>query len=155
MKNDQGEGTETRKSGGAREKAVALGAVVFILLGAGAVAFTASHGASAQPKVLASSRASINIDVNKPGPGVRTDSFGISLEVADITNSGFGTGNLVQHLKTLGSGVLRIGGDSADDTFWTSSGEQAPEWAKYTLTPKNLEKLASVATKVVGGSSLV
>ena len=43
--------------------------------------------------------------------------------------------------RTLGpDGVIRVGGNSGDGTFWTSTGEAAPAWATSgTITPDKLQ----------------
>jgi len=40
--------------------------------------------------------------------------------------------------------VIRVGGNSGDTTFWTSTGEAAPSWATGTITPAKLQHLADV-----------
>jgi hypothetical protein len=42
------------------------------------------------------------------------------------------------------TGTLRIGGNSADQTVWTSAGEAPPTWAKATWTPATFERLAEL-----------
>lgn len=145
MENDQP--PKGRLFGGRREKAIALGAVLCILVGGGAVAATVVNGESSQAAVTPGNRASISVDINKIGAGVRSDTFGLSLDTSALLSPGFGAGNMVQYFKTLGGGVLRVGGTGADETFWTTSDETAPDWAKYKLTPKHLEKLAAVSNK--------
>src|SRR5262249_10976924 len=42
-------------------------------------------------------------------------------------------------------GVLRVAGNSSDETFWTSTGERPPRWSQGTITPASLQPLAAVA----------
>jgi hypothetical protein len=71
---------------------------------------------------------------------------GLSLEASELTRGDFRERNLVTYLRTLGpSGVLRVGGNSSDATFWTSTGERAPSWSRGTITPASLVQLGSVA----------
>ncbi len=53
---------------------------------------------------------------------------------------------------------MRIGGNTVDQTFWTSSGETAPSWAIATITPADLTALAGLARasgwKVILGVNL-
>jgi hypothetical protein len=51
--------------------------------------------------------------------------------------------SLVNYFRQLGPGVLRIGGDTADESWWTSSSEPAPSWAVVTVTPADLSRLES------------
>jgi hypothetical protein len=67
---------------------------------------------------------------------------GISFEKNLLAQPPLTKGNLAQFLKTLGPGVLRFGGNQVDKTFWTSTGEKAPEWGLTTVTPADLERLA-------------
>jgi hypothetical protein len=69
---------------------------------------------------------------------------GISFEKNLLAQPPLTKGNLVQFLKTLGPGVLRFGGNQVDKTFWTSKGEKAPEWGLTTVTPADLERLATL-----------
>ena len=35
--------------------------------------------------------------------------------------------------RPLGTSVMRIGGNTADETFWTSPGETPPSWSTATI----------------------
>jgi hypothetical protein len=69
---------------------------------------------------------------------------GISFEKNLLAQPPLTKGNLAQLLKTLGPGVLRFGGNQVDKTFWTSTGEKAPEWGLTTVTPADVERLATL-----------
>jgi hypothetical protein len=69
---------------------------------------------------------------------------GISFEKKLLVQPPLTKGNLAQYLKTLGPGVLRFGGNQVDKTFWTSTGEKPPAWGETTLTPQDLERLATL-----------
>lgn len=57
--------------------------------------------------------------------------------------------NLSLTLKELDRPVLRFGGNGVDrHMWWTSSDEPAPDWAEATVTPEDLERVASVADDV-------
>jgi hypothetical protein len=96
----------------------------------------------------------------KTGTGATlTDDFvGLSFEVNLLAQPALTAGNLSQYLKTLGTGVLRFGGNQVDKAFWTSKGEKAPSWAATTLTPAELTRLNTLAKasgwKVILGVNL-
>jgi len=69
-------------------------------------------------------------------------SFGIEQLRRDINQ-----GNVFQYLKTLGPGVMRWGGSTDENLWWTSTGEPMPTWAEFTLTPAHLQKLNALAVK--------
>ena len=55
-------------------------------------------------------------------------------------------GNLVALLRSLGRGVLRLGGSSADDdTQWTPAGAPRAAWARATVTPSDLVAVGRLA----------
>jgi len=73
-------------------------------------------------------------------------SAGLSFEAYDLTLPGFAAGDLAAYLDTLSpSSVIRIGGNTVDETFWTSTGETAPSWSMGTITPPDLTALANLA----------
>src|SRR5689334_13532349 len=65
----------------------------------------------------------ITIDQTQADPAFSTGSLGFSFEAFDLSLPGFTAGNLAQYLKTLGTSTIRIGGNTVDQTFWTSTGE--------------------------------
>jgi hypothetical protein len=83
---------------------------------------------------------------------------GISFEKNLLAQPPLTSGNLAQYLKTLGPGVLRFGGNQVDKTFWTSTGEKPPAWAQTTVTPADIERLATLVKasgwQVLYGSNL-
>ncbi len=44
-------------------------------------------------------------------------------------------------MRLLGPSVLRVGAGTVDFSWWTSSGESPPSWAKSTVTPDDLTAL--------------
>jgi F5/8 type C domain/Glycosyl hydrolase family 79 C-terminal beta domain len=80
-------------------------------------------------------------------------SFGIEQLGRDIN-----AGNFTQYLKTLGTGVMRWGGSTDENLWWTSTNEPMPTWAEFTLTPALLQKLNTLAVnsgwKVILGVNL-
>src|SRR5262249_26800028 len=80
-------------------------------------------------------------------------SYGIEQLGRDINS-----GNYAQYLKTLGTGVMRLGGSTDENLWWTSTNEPMPTWAEFTLTPALLQKLNTLAVnsgwKVILGVNL-
>jgi hypothetical protein len=71
---------------------------------------------------------------------------GLSFGAATVAADNYASTDLGGYLHTLGhTGVIRVGGNSGDATFWTSTGETAPSWATSgTITPDKLRHLASI-----------
>src|SRR5256884_389606 len=109
--------------------------VTVAVVAAGTVAATAA----VQP-------ASTTITVNSGSGATLTDAFtGFSFEANVLAGTAPSAGNLYQYMKTLGTGVMRFGGNFVDTTFWTSTGESRPSWAVATLTPADLQRLKTLA----------
>jgi hypothetical protein len=70
---------------------------------------------------------------------------GLAMEDWTLTKHQFVHSNLRRYLLALGpSGLLRIGGNSQDRSFWTSRHERPPRWSQGTATPASLRELAAV-----------
>ncbi|HZR49745.1 MAG TPA: glycosyl hydrolase family 79 C-terminal domain-containing protein [Streptosporangiaceae bacterium] len=95
-------------------------------------------GAEAAPPV-------ITISSSVTGTSLTNGSLGLSFEASDLALPGFTGGNLAAYLKTLGQSVIRIGGNTVDETFWTSTGAPPPSWSIATITPADLTALAGLA----------
>jgi hypothetical protein len=115
-----------------------------------AVAPPAASTAAAPPIVA--------ITQTSTGTSLTAGSLGLSFEASDLALPGFTSGNLASYLKTLGSSVIRIGGNTVDQTYWTSSGETPPSWSIATITPADLTALNTLAKasgwKVILGVNL-
>jgi hypothetical protein len=100
----------------------------------------------------------IMVSASTTGTSLTAGSLGLSFEASDLALPGFTTGNLAAYLKSLGTSVIRIGGDTVDETFWTSDGAPAPSWSIATITPADLSALANLANasgwKVILGVNL-
>jgi glycosyl hydrolase family 79 len=79
------------------------------------------------------------------GPALPGRYLGFSFPLNGLAEPTITTGTLPQLMKTLGSGVMRWGGNVENDTFWTSNGETAPDWALFTFTPAHLQRLRTLA----------
>jgi Ricin-type beta-trefoil lectin domain/Glycosyl hydrolase family 79 C-terminal beta domain len=131
-------------------RAVGLSAVAVGLATAAATGLSATP-AAASPQV-------ITVAPTTTGTALNADSLGLSFEASDLALPGFASGNLAGYLKTLGPSVMRIGGNTSDETFWTSTGETPPSWSIATITPADLTALNTLAKasgwKVILGVNL-
>lgn len=123
---------------------------------------SASHsGAVSAPDSTASSRpapappgpsvpVSVAIDPRNPRPAVPAAFLGLSFEAATIPEFAHDAtgGDLVSLLRSLGPGVLRFGGVSADtQTAWTDAQTPLPPWASVAITDGDLHALARLAAR--------
>jgi hypothetical protein len=83
---------------------------------------------------------------NQNGSFLADPYTGFSYGVEQL-NRDINQGNLFQYMKTLGAGVMRFGGSTDENLWWTSTGEPMPTWAELTLTPAHLQKLNALAVK--------
>jgi hypothetical protein len=124
---------------------------------AAATAFAAAVPAL-QPAADAATQV-VTISQTPVGTSLTSASAGLSFEAYDLTLPGFASGDLATYLDTLSpSSVVRVGGNTVDETFWTSTGEPAPSWSMGTITPSGLTALAQLAKasgwKVILGVNL-
>ena len=110
-----------------------------------AATVVAAAAAVPMPTAFAASPAVVTISQTPNGATLGAGSLGLSYEASDLALPAFTSGNLASYLKTLGSSVLRIGGNTVDQTFWTSAGETAPSWSIATITPADLTALNTLA----------
>jgi hypothetical protein len=89
---------------------------------------------------------SLTIDTTKPGRLFRPGSVGLSIEAFELESTHLSRQHvrLVRLMRLLGPSVLRIGGNSVDASWWTSTDEPAPAWAENTVTPADLVRLRGV-----------
>lgn len=126
-----------------------------VVIGAGLSLVATSNDGTATAKTDApTNTVELAIDSMKLGAKLPDDAFGLSFEARVLTQASFSEGNLVQYLKTLGPGVLRVGGNSSDRMYWTSRAEAPPAWAQGTLTPADIDRLASVV-EAAGWSAIL
>ncbi len=85
-----------------------------------------------------------------PGAPVPQDFLGLSFEVAALPQlAGYAAnGNLATMLRSLGVGVLRFGGVSADTiTGWSGRSGSPPSWASGSVGARDLRGIASLASQ--------
>ncbi|MCW3019244.1 MAG: hypothetical protein JWN10_1552, partial [Solirubrobacterales bacterium] len=81
------------------------------------------------------------------GAAVPEDFLGLSFELSSVPElaSYSSSGDLVSLLRSLGAGVIRLGGISADtETAWLTEAAP-PAWARTTIAPQQLAGIAGLA----------
>jgi hypothetical protein len=92
----------------------------------------------------------VSAEGGEAGAPVPQDFLGLSFEVGSLAQIGAyaGEGDLVSMLRSLGTGVLRFGGVTADEQIaWREGGAPRPSWALGSLEAGNLAQLGSVAAQ--------
>ncbi len=134
----------------ARDRAIAR---VRVVLGAALCAtllLAFAPSALARAAELRAIPLSVSIDRTHPGAPVPGDFLGLSFELSDLQQvAGYaGDGDLITLLRSLGPGVLRFGGVTADTRVaWTDEVTPRPPWASGVLEVGDLRKLRSLAAK--------
>lgn len=92
----------------------------------------------------------VSIDRFDPGLPVPERFLGLSFEAAalgQISQYGY-RGDMVQLLRSLGPGVLRFGGITADENVgWSDASTPRPLWASSAIDPAELRALAVLARR--------
>jgi hypothetical protein len=92
----------------------------------------------------------VTIHVDDPGPPIPAQFLGLSFEVASLPQlASYATrGDLVAMLRSLGPGVLRFGGVTADEQVaWTDAETPRPAWASETIDAEDLRRLGTLAAR--------
>ncbi len=113
----------------------------------------ASLGALGLPTLLATPRptgapVAVTVTGGPAGPPVPPDFLGLSFEVRSLPRIAAyaAGGDLAGLLRSLGPGVLRFGGVSADlESAWVPSGSAAPRWAGTAIAGADLAGVAALA----------
>ncbi len=93
---------------------------------------------------------SVSIDVGHPGAPIPRRFLGLSFELSGLPEVAryADRGELATMLSSLGPGVLRLGGASADTRVaWTDAATPAPAWASSVLQASALRELRKLAAK--------
>jgi hypothetical protein len=104
---------------------------------------TPTQPLSAQP-------VTVDIDPYDPGAPVPQQFLGLSFEAAAISQIAQYTdhGDLVKLLRSLGPGVLRFGGITADENVaWTDAATPRPAWASSTIGPEQMHAIGVLARR--------
>jgi hypothetical protein len=90
----------------------------------------------------------LTVDTHHPGNMFDPGAVGLSIETSELETDHLSAvhDRLVRLMRLLGPSVLRIGGNSVDFSWWTSSGEPPPPWATSTVTPADLSVLRRLLT---------
>ena len=90
----------------------------------------------------------VTVDTSSAGTPVPARFVGLSFDVSSTPRlAGYATrGNLVNLMRSLGPGVLRLSGNSVDvDTAWVDPGEATPSWADSTISAADFQGIATLA----------
>jgi hypothetical protein len=93
---------------------------------------------------------SVSVDRSDPGAPVPPDFLGLSFELTSLPQiaSYANGGDLVTMLRSLGIGVLRFGGVTADERVaWTDEAIARPPWAPEVLDAADLGELGVLAAR--------
>jgi hypothetical protein len=130
---------------------VSVAALVALLVPVSACVGQA-HAAPSQPLQRAGAHAaipvSVSVDASEPGPTVPENFLGLSFEVGSLRQiAGYSSkGDLVTMLRSLGVGLLRFGGVTADEQVaWTDALTARPPWALSVLEGASLNQLGKLA----------
>lgn len=90
----------------------------------------------------------LTVNINQNAPGYRISPFfeGLSFETGILTENPDALNEdntvLVQLIKNLGGGILRIGGNRGDEINWVGN-EEVADTAKNSLTTADVDRLAA------------
>jgi hypothetical protein len=110
------------------------------------------HAGDSSAAVTAQSALPVTVAFNPLDPGrpVAQRFLGLSFEMAALTQLAqyANHGNLVELLRSLGPGMIRFGGITADENVaWTDSRTPRPAWATSTIGPTQLNELGTLARR--------
>lgn len=94
--------------------------------------------------------AAVAVSLRPVGRAVPTDFLGLSFEVGELhwLARWVGDGTIATLLRSLGHGVLRFGGVSADERAqWLPAGAKPAAWESRPITEAELSRLASLAKR--------
>ncbi|HEU5061440.1 MAG TPA: hypothetical protein VFU21_33170 [Kofleriaceae bacterium] len=111
------------------------------------------------PDIETVARVEVDLDVGGKGVAIPSDFVGFSLE---LTSVGAYLGRypdqlnavFLQLLKNLGSGILRMGGNSTDDGCWRTGSGPLPDGCTFEVSPNALAIIAA-AMRDTGWRALI
>ncbi len=92
----------------------------------------------------------VSVDTAHPGPLVPQDFLGLSFEMSSLPQiARYGSrGDFAAMLRSLGTGVLRFGGVSADTRIaWTDARTPRPAWASGVVDADDFHQLGALAAQ--------
>jgi hypothetical protein len=138
-------GAQEGRERGARRRALGSGLALALLLAPGVL------GCGAQGPAAAPHPVAVSITIaNTAGQPVPRGFLGLSFEVAALPQiaSYADRGDLATLLRSLGPGMLRFGGVSADTrTAWTDRLRPRPAWASGVLGAADLRRLGRLTSR--------
>ncbi|WP_238421077.1 hypothetical protein [Gordonia sp. 'Campus'] len=90
--------------------------------------------------------------LGEAGYGFVSDSVGLSIESSTLAGDAksLQVEEVARAFKSFRPGmVLRVGGNTSDEMFWTSKGEALPDGYRFRATPTGLQRLATL-TEALG-----
>ncbi len=99
----------------------------------------------------------VSFDAAHPGTRVPADFLGLSFEARSLPDiAGYASsGNLPTLMRSLGRGVIRFGGITADtQVTWSDDGVSKPSWARATVGPADMRRLGALLRET-GWNTLV
>jgi hypothetical protein len=139
---------------------VALALLLLAALSAASLPYASSATAAPGARTQATHKAAkpkppvptvtVSVDTAHPGPPVPQDFLGLSFEMSSLPQMArYGSrGDLVAMLRSLGNGVLRFGGVSADTRIaWTDALTPRPAWASGVVDADDFHQLGQLAAQ--------
>jgi hypothetical protein len=105
-----------------------------------------ANAAAAQPSLPIA----VRIDRLDPGPPVPREFLGLSFEAAALDQIAqyADRGDLVKLLRSLGPGILRFGGITADQNIaWTDASTPRPLWASRAINAAQLQAIGRLSRR--------
>jgi hypothetical protein len=106
----------------------------------------AKQGGDHRPVTRRRSATTLTIELARPGREFALGTIGLSIETSTLVRPAINSRrrSLVTLMRQLGPGVLRVGGNSLDYSWWSAAHEPAPDWAKTVVTPADLVRLGEL-----------
>jgi hypothetical protein len=124
--------------------------MLMLLIAAGLMLALCSPAAGQSTQPVSAQPIRVAIDPYDPGAPVPQQFLGLSFEAAAISQIAQYTdrGDLVKLLRSLGPGVLRFGGITADENVaWTDAATPRPAWASSTIGPEQMHAIGVLARR--------
>jgi hypothetical protein len=104
------------------------------------------YGPNGASQVGGTGKVALTLERDHPGSEFAPGAIGLSIEARELATADLSASDkpLVDMMRLLGPGVLRIGGNSLDTSWWTSASEPAPAWAKSVVVPADLVRLRAL-----------
>jgi hypothetical protein len=137
------------QSSSARRPVRLLLLVLMLALVLGLSNVTAAEAKSAPQSKPGETSVSVSVDRTHPGPAVPQGFLGLSFEMTALPQIArySDRGDLVTMLRSLGPGLLRFGGVSADTRIaWTDTLTPRPAWATNVVDVDDFRELAALAS---------